>query len=63
MYYLFISIFLQLVQNNAIGSGALEHDPRHLYLAVSKVNNVMIIQKCLFFTVYYTIFNMHVYMF
>ncbi|VVC28110.1 Armadillo-type fold,Armadillo-like helical [Cinara cedri] len=26
----------QLIQNNAIGSGALEHDPRYLYLSVSK---------------------------
>lgn len=30
--------FFQLIQNNAIGSGALEHDPRHLYLAISKVS-------------------------
>ncbi|XP_050534619.1 HEAT repeat-containing protein 5B isoform X3 [Daktulosphaira vitifoliae] len=29
-----------LIQNNAIGSGALEHDPRCLYLSVSKDNIV-----------------------
>lgn len=30
--------YFQLIQNNAIGSGALEHDPRYLYLSVSKVS-------------------------
>ncbi|CAH1726558.1 unnamed protein product [Aphis gossypii] len=30
----------QLIQNNAIGSGALEHDPRYLYLSVSKDDNI-----------------------
>lgn len=65
MYVIFNILYLfQLIQNNAIGSGALEHDPRYLYLSVSKVSNnsqtnMFVFYNCLVQEIIFLIYSLN----